>query len=234
MPESFGFNWLRSRFFVPIVVGSIVSLALYAGWHLAGIPWHGPRSWLNLALAWVAYLLSLALVRFEQTSPNSRAAWWGLFLVWLGFFPNAPYLVTDLLYLPKFPSELWLSIGLFLCFSLAGLLISVSSLYLVHTNLRERLGTTMAGAAVCIVILLSGVGVFLGRFLRLNTWDLVTNPEKILKDMETGLRNPANHTDPLYFSLGFAGLLGLCYLVFRAIRNGPRSREEQETMGSWE
>jgi uncharacterized membrane protein len=218
--------WLQSRLIFSVTSVSALAIALLACWHSTGIPWDGPRLHLNLALAWVPYLCSLGLVWLEQEAPQHKAAWWLLFAVWLAFFPNAPYLVTDLLYLPQFQEKLWYSIGMFLTFSMAGLLLSMVSLYLVHSMLRVRLPAGLPGAIVLLVLLLSGLGVFLGRFVRLNSWDLLTNPRDVLADLMTKLNDPSYHADPFYFSLGFALLLGVCYGVFVSVRNAPRSREE--------
>jgi uncharacterized membrane protein len=90
-----------------------------------------------LFLAWIPYLCSLGLVVLSRRTPDASVLWWGLFAVWLAFFPNAPYLITDWLYLPYFQTELWYSICLFMTFSLSGLLLTVISLYLVHNQLSD-------------------------------------------------------------------------------------------------
>lgn len=219
-------GWLRSRFFFAVAAVSAVAIGLFAARHLTDEPWAGPRLHLNLALAWVPYLCSLLLVVIHQRAPENRVAWWALFAVWLAFFPNAPYMVTDWLYLPNFREELWYSIGIFGTFSLAGLLLAVTSLYLVHTLLRVRLGSVVSWAMVFLVLLLSGLGVFLGRFVRLNSWDLVTDPATALAGLTEKLGDPADRASSLYFSLGFALLLAMCYAVFFSLRNAPHSREE--------
>ena len=224
-------RWLRSRFFFPVAGVSILAMTWFVGWHFRGEPWNGPRLPWNLTLAWVPYLCSLGLVWLHQHAPHRRGLWWGLFVVWFAFFPNAPYLVTDWLYLPNFHEDLWYSIGLFLTFSISGLLLSLASLYLVHTLLRTRGGVIETWLVVGLVCLLSGVGVFLGRFVRLNTWDLVTRPGAILEDTLKYVRDPAPHARPLYFSLGFAVLLAVCYFAFVSVRRAPRSREEERAWG---
>jgi len=78
------------------------------------------------------------------------------------------------------------------------------------------------------MFVLSGLGVFMGRFLRLNSWDLVTRPGKIIDDLATRVHDPAAQVNPLAFSLGFALLLAVCYWVFQSIRHAPHSREEQQ------
>jgi uncharacterized membrane protein len=220
-------RWLRSRFFFPLAAISVFAVGMRAGWAALGEPWLGPRLLLNLALAWVPYLLSLSLVALSQRRETRPLAWWSALALWAIFFPNAPYLITDWLYLPSFADELWYSIGLFMAFSLSGLLLSIISLYLVHGALRIRWGRVEAGLAIGVMFILSGVGIFLGRFLRLNSWDLFTNPKKVVDELAMRASRPEAHVNPLAFSLGFALLLAVCYGVFAAIRNAPRSREEE-------
>jgi uncharacterized membrane protein len=224
-------GWLRSRFFFAVTAVSALSMALFGSWHLTDEPWAGPRLHLNLALAWAPYLCSLLLVALHQQAPKSRVVWWVVFAVWLAFFPNAPYLVTDWLYLSNFREDLWYSIGIFGTISSAGLLLSVTSLYLVHTLMRVRLSPVVSEPMVFLVLLLSGLGVFLGRFVRLNSWDLVTDPRAVLTALAEQPGDPAYHANSLYFSLGVALLLGLCYAVFVSLRYAPRSREELRGWG---
>jgi uncharacterized membrane protein len=223
--------WLRTHFFYPLVAISLLAIAMFLGWRLTGQPWGGPRLLLNLGLAWCPYILSLGLAQLWRHLPQARTAWWILFAVWLAFFPNAAYLITDWLYLPHFRTELWYSIGLFMTFSLCGILLSVTSLYLVHTMLRARMGPVESGTIVGVALLLSGLGVYLGRFVRLNSWDLVTAPRKVLDDVTEHLSNPAYDANPLYFTLGFALLLAVMYGVFVSLRNAPRSHTE---IAAWE
>jgi uncharacterized membrane protein len=226
-------HWLRAHFVYPVAAVSTL-LALFADWRHTAEPWAGPRLLWNLALAWVPYLCSLGLVLLGQWPSRCRGLWWGLFAAWLAFFPHAPYLITAWLYMPNFSAELWYSIGLFMTFSLSGvsgLLLSVISLYLVHTLLRTRLGPVEGGAVLSLVFLLSGLGVFMGRFLGLTSWDLVTRPGTVLENLVEHLRDQTYHSNPLYFSLGFATLLGVCYFVFLALRHAPRSQEEVRAWG---
>ena len=83
--------------------------------------------------------------------------------LWLAFFPNAPYLVTEWLHLSRLHEELWFSIAIFTAFSLCGLQLTATSLYLVHTQVRVRHGSSVGWVFVISVLLLSGLGVYLGK-----------------------------------------------------------------------
>jgi uncharacterized membrane protein len=220
-------GWLRSRFFGPLALASLLGLALFAGWDAATArPWNGPRLHLNLTLAWVPYVCALWAVAVHQRARHARLRLWLLGLCWLAFFPNAPYLITDWLYLPGWTAELWYSIVLLTTFSMCGVLLSVVSLYLMHELVRVRRGAVEGWCVAGTAILLGGLGVYLGRFLRLNSWQLVTAPGQVWRDVTTLLHEHAEHPSPVGFTIVFDVLLLVFYLVFRAIRLAPRSREE--------
>jgi uncharacterized membrane protein len=220
-------HWLRARFFFALVLPTSVALALFAGWHVWFDSWPGPRLHLNLGLAWVPYLCSLWAVASAERSPRPVRPMLLPGVLWLAFFPNAPYLVTDWLYVENLEEHLWYGIALFTAFSSCGLLLAVISLYLMHTLVRVHLGRTAGLVVVGVVVVLSGFGVYLGRFLRLNSWDLVLRPGAVL-DALARLNKPEDHAGPLAFTVMFTVLLSVGYLVFQAIRRAPRSREEQQ------
>src|SRR5581483_6116125 len=90
-------HWLSARMFPPVAVTTGVAVAFLVGWEAGLGAWTGPRLLVNLALAWVPYLCSLAAVLAAERRPHSlRPVLPGA--LWLVFFPNAPYLVTDWLY----------------------------------------------------------------------------------------------------------------------------------------
>ena len=171
----------------------------------------GPRFgflWWNLFLAWVPWLLSSAL-RFTRRG----VFFWPLLLAWLAFFPNAPYLLTDLVHLKaRPPVPLWFDVLFLASFAWAGCLLGWDSLSQVHAQLRERCGARISGALIVGAVLLCGVGVFLGRFERLNSWELVTDPLQVATTSLEALLQPRAGV----FSIAFASFVGAGYLFTRA------------------
>jgi uncharacterized membrane protein len=191
------------------------TLALAALTFLAGGLWFaraaqaGPHFtflWWNLFLAWVPWVVSF-------TMRQAPKLFWPLGAVWLAFFPNAPYLLTDLVHLkPRAGVPLWFDVLLFAGFAFVGCALGWDSLSLVHRELVRRLGERLAALGVAAVVLLTGVGVFLGRFERLNSWELVTDPQQVALTASAALVEPK----ALVFSLAFAGFVGAGYLFTRA------------------
>jgi uncharacterized membrane protein len=100
-----------------------------------------------------------------------------LAIPWLVFLPNAPYLVTDLVHLREgTPVPIWVDAAMLSAFAGAGLLLGAASLLQVTRLARELWGPIPAAALAIVVTGLVGVGIYIGRFLRWNSWDLATDP----------------------------------------------------------
>jgi len=173
----------------------------------------------NLGLAAIPLAVATLAIRVAPKSP--RVAWI-LLSVWLAFFPNAPYLLTDLIHLRARPDcPLWFDWLLFVSAAGAGWLIGIVSLAQVHHHLRGRYSSMKANAAIVAVVALSAFGIYLGRFLRWNSWDVVTRPGHLLGELCSILLNPLDHPRMLAYSFGVAVILGLSYfgplVIFRTL-----------------
>lgn len=173
--------------------------------------------WWNLFLAWVPWVVSLVLPRVKP-----GALFWLLTAVWLAFFPNAPYLLTDLVHLKwRSPIPLWFDVLFLASFAWAGCLVGWDSLSRVHDALLERYGALRAGAFVMLCVALCGVGVFLGRFERLNSWELVTAPTRVFASSIESLQQPR----ALLFCVAFAAFVGAGYVFTRARTSASHAAE---------
>ncbi|HMF43570.1 MAG TPA: DUF1361 domain-containing protein [Polyangia bacterium] len=170
----------------------------------------------NLVLAWVPLLMSLLIVR--RHGPGRRPSRLGslaLGAVWLAFFPNAPYLVTDLIHLRAHGFVLLLYDAMMVfAFALTGICIAFLSLWLIHRLVERRLGRTGGWAFVGAVAGLTGFGVFLGRFPRWNSWDLVTRPGELFVTLADHVQDPLAHPRAIGVTLMMAGLFVIAYLMF--------------------
>lgn len=131
---------------------------------------------LNLALAWTPMLLSIAIWR---TSPVRRLTLAGLSGTWLLFFPNAFYITTDLIHTQKFGTDgvhRWYDILMTGCFAATGLFLGSFALLLLHVQVRARRGAVAGWLFSATVLALGSFGIYLGRFVRLNSWDVITQP----------------------------------------------------------
>jgi uncharacterized membrane protein len=133
----------------------------------------------NELLAWIPALLAYGLWRRDLLGHARGWLFWGTGLLWLLFFPNAPYIVTDLIHLKKYGMDgipKWFDAILVMAFAWTGLGLGFLSLYLVQQVVRRHIGWRMGWIVVVIAQALAAVGVLLGREMRLNSWDVLTRP----------------------------------------------------------
>ena len=168
----------------------------------------------NLILAWIPLLLAL-LVYDRYRRGRSLLVLAPALVLWLLFLPNAPYIVTDFVPLSAgSPAPLWLDGVEVSAFAWTGILLGFVSLYLVHAVARHRLGAVPSWIGVLCVLGLVGVGVYLGRVKRWNSWDLLTQPGARLAQLHAHLGDPASLTRAVGISLAVTCLLAAAYLVF--------------------
>lgn len=184
---------------------------------LARSRWVGTNEYDNLAwnlfLAWVPFVIALGVYDLYRrgVSPLRLVP---AALLWLVFLPNAPYLVTDFVYLREFrDAPLWYDAVMLTTFAGVGLLLGFLSLYLMHTVARRAFGVTAGWASVAIVLAVAGFGVYLGRVVRFNSWDIVTDPSRLARDLWQGASNPLAHPWAIAASVVLGALLIGGYLV---------------------
>ena len=160
----------------------------------------------NLLLAWLPWVLSA----FCAARPRSLLTLLAFTGPWLLLLPNAPYLITDLVHLKeRHGVPLSFDVLIFTAFALAGCVLGWSSLRHMHESWATRFSPRVAFVADLTFIALTGFGVYLGRFLRFNSWDVVTDP---LSLFSTAL-DTATEPLALAFSLGFSALFGAGFLL---------------------
>ena len=116
----------------------------------------------NLFLAWIPFVISLYVYEGYRRRAAALSLWAGG-LLWLVFFPNAPYIVTDLKYLRTWTgAPIWYDAILLSAAAGAGLLLGFASLYVMQTVIRRALGTLSAWLFVVGVLGLSFFGVYFG------------------------------------------------------------------------
>jgi len=186
----------------------------------------------NLILAWIPLLIALIVYdRYRRGRPLLLLA--PALVLWLLFLPNAPYIVTDFVHLSAgSPAPLWLDGVEVSAFAWTGMLLGFVSLYLVHAVARHRLGAVPSWIGVLCVLGLVGVGVYLGRVKRWNSWDLLTQPGARLAQLHAHLGDPASLTRAVGIRLAVTCLLAAAYLVFyvlMAVRlDAPATRRARD------
>ena len=167
----------------------------------------------NLFLAWIPFVLAI-LVYDGQRRGTRRSALVVLGALWLVFFPNAPYIVTDFVHLDHDPlSPYWYDAFTIGAFAATGLFLGLGSLYLVQHVVRKGLGSRAGWLTAAAALLLGSVGIYLGRFVRLNSWDLWTSPHYFAHLAHERLADPFGNPRLIAITLASTFLLAAAYLV---------------------
>lgn len=202
---------------VTVLLSSLFSVGLFAVRAIAG---ESDRYWFlnwNLLLAWLPLLFALALRRRLRTNPWLSWRSLVLTLLWLGFLPNSFYLVSDFIHLHESGEvSLLYDIVLFMSFTLNGFMLGFSSVYLVHKELLKKIRRRDTHLIIAAVLLLSSFAIYLGRYQRWNTWDVLVNPAGLLFSVSDRFINSGNNPQMFTTTLMFFALLASIYaLIWR-------------------
>lgn len=174
----------------------------------------------NLFLAFVPWLFTLILTM----SPNlqkSRLAVFGMLGVWLLFFPNASYILTDLFHLSHNSSmPIWFDLVLILSFAWTGLLYGFLSLWNLEELMEQFLSKRTITLLSVVLLFISSFGIYIGRYLRWNSWDILHHPTKLMGDIGDRIINPFDHTRTWGVTVFMGLFLAMLYFTFRFLRKG--------------
>lgn len=201
----------RSWAGVGLVVG--ISLLLYV-LRLVGYGNYFSYMVWNLLLAVIPFGLGIYLIkRLANTSwlatPNLL-----LTVVWLGFLPNSFYMVTDLIHVAEVDtSTIVFDTVMLLSFAITGLLLGYASVLMIHKALLQRVRRRSAAYIIALVFLLCSYAIYLGRYMRWNTWDVLINPLGLIANIIDSFVVPQEGSPMLQTTLLFFVFIGGLYLA---------------------
>jgi len=204
----FAHNKYRLMMFFLLAGATIFSVAIwrvrsdYSGsGRYAFLIWNLFLAWIPFIISYFTYTLTLCRKWIYVVIPVAA-------FLWLIFFPNAPYILTDFQHLANRTKELpiWYDVMMLIWFAFTGLLLGMVSLFLMQEIIRREFGRWPGWAFVGLVAGLSAAGVYMGRFLRWNSWDILYNPTGIALYSFERAQNPSLQ------SIGFIGLFGAFFL----------------------
>lgn len=166
------------------------------------LPW-------NLFLAFVPYWITQLVTSRIDIIENR----WKLFLVvvvWLLFIPNAFYIITDLVHFTRVRSApKWFDLLLIFSFAWNGIMFGIVSLRKVEVISAVIRGKHFSVTLVFAVMWLNALGIYIGRYLRFNSWDVITDPFSLVAEISDLLFNPLQN--------GVAWGMTFCYAVFMTL-----------------
>lgn len=169
----------------------------------------------NIFLAILPFIVSSILSWRENLGKLSKLVFVLGSLIWILLLPNAPYIVTDFIHLGRGHGAPVLY-DAFLLFSSAwlGLLLFMYSLRHVENIIRVKYGNIIADIKVPSIILLVSVGIYIGRYLRFNSWDVFTDPSFFGNTWQT-LTHPIHFNEALIFVLPCFFFLYIIYIAWK-------------------
>jgi uncharacterized membrane protein len=214
-------------------VAIVLALALSSCGALVVLRMARNLSFNYLFLVWNLVLATLPLV-FSSTLTyvqDENGAFSGRFLtrswklcsawLWLLFFPNAPYIVTDLVHLKDIHGKaLWLDLLMVSSCALTGLALGYASLAQMHGLFERANRPRMAWGFLAATFFLSGFGIYLGRFQRWSSVDILRRPVSLLPDIADRFINPLHRPRTWGVTIGFSIFLALGYALIRLIQTG--------------
>lgn len=184
-----------------------VRIVLTGTLHLWFVVW-------NLALAWVS--LAIIWVLVNRLRKDRWLSWQNVSLsvLWLMFLPNTWYVLTDFVHVSANGeiSQLF-DIVLMGVLIVCGFILGFTSLYLMHKQLLKKLSERASSLVVALIILISSFGIYIGRDLRWNSWDVVTNPSGVIISVSDRVIDPFGHPRAINMTGLFFVLISVMYLA---------------------
>ncbi|MEO7839546.1 MAG: DUF1361 domain-containing protein [Anaerolineales bacterium] len=169
--------------------------------HYAFLIWNLFLAWIPFIIAYITYIVSINRKWIYVIIPVAA-------FFWLIFFPNAPYILTDFQHLAGTWDDVpvWYDVMLLIWFAFTGLLLGMVSLFLMQEIIRREFGRWVGWAFVALVTGLSSAGIYMGRFLRWNSWDILQNPAGL------AIYTFERMLDPSLQAIGFTTLFAAFFL----------------------
>ena len=167
----------------------------------------------NLFLAWIPFALAV-FVYDRWGRRRGGLLLLALGVLWLLFFPNAPYIATDFVHLRHDPqAPFWYDAVTIAAFAWMGVLLGFASLYLMQTVVRQWRGAVAGWIFAFGAIALGSLGIYLGRFLRLNSWDAVEHPSVLPRILHAVARDPFAYQEAIAVTIVFTAALSFAYFL---------------------
>lgn len=207
--------------FIAFITGMIICRILYSGSiRYLFLLW-------NLFLAWVPFQVSLFLT--QKWEINKWKSWF-LLAGWLLFFPNALYIITDLIHLEaKTNVPVWYDAVLLFTSAITGLVLAFASLYKVEQFFNRKLGSSATNKLILFCLFIGSFGVYLGRFLRWNSWDVITNPLELAREIGARFFFPIAYYHTWAITILLTCLFSLLYFAVKKLTIRRFSVEEEDS-----
>jgi len=171
----------------------------------------------NIFLAFIPFIISSFLLFYVKEKKIKKSLFIIGIFIWLLFIPNAPYIVTDFIHLGEIRT-IPILFDIFLLFSSAtlGLILGFSSLFHLEQIIKIRFSRVKTNLIMSLIILLISFGVYLGRFLRFNSWDVFFNHTSLIKNVWQVFSRSGSNFEVYLYTLLFFCFLSLFYEAWKS------------------
>ncbi len=210
----------RMQYIIALGISSLVSIGLFAfGSYRNHDTSYSYLIW-NLFLAWLPLIFSVRLIMVLRHKLWSSWEAIGWSILWLLFLPNSFYMISDFIHIQELQhADIVADALMFTSFIFTGVVLGFSSLYPVHLELKKRFEANVAAFWIATTLLASSTAIYIGRDLRWNSWDVLTNPGGLLFDVSERLLNPSSYPEMFVIILSFwVLLLSMYYVMWHGVR----------------
>lgn len=164
----------------------------------------------NLFLAFIPYLF-ISYLKTQITIQKSRIKTFTFLFLWLLFLPNSFYILTDLIHLSQSSNHLfWFDLVVISSYALIGFTIGIISLIEFENIIKTYTSPLITNLIMPVICFLSGIGIYLGRILRYNSWDIISDPLEIVRAIFLAVSS--------YHALLFSFYFGVYIYLFLSLK----------------
>ncbi len=193
-----------------------------------------------LFMPWNIILALIPLILAGKFSAYKGAKLWLLAFVWLLFLPNSFYVVTDIIHLNspqvlleniRGPFVSYDNVGhltivydalyLFVCATVS-FVYGLESIRLFKNKFASIIKKSTMKIMLSLTFFLSGIAIYLGRYVRLNSWDIVMRPWQIVIDILDLFIKPAQYTKEWIVVLSFSFVIAMLHYIYDLLINNVK------------
>ena len=173
----------------------------------------------NMFLAFIPYLISSWMLWYSDNKKPYKLFMIIGFVAWIIFLPNAPYLVTDLIHTGRIMVvPVFYDLTVLFSSALVGLLFAFYSLSHIERIFLKKFGNKATTLCMIVVIFISSFGIYLGRFIRFNSWHILTDVSSVFLKVWAIISKPYTHQDVYLFSTFFFFFIFMLYQAWKYSR----------------
>ncbi len=181
----------------------------------------------NLFLAFIPFAITQWL-SFNSRVTESKVKLAAILFLWLLFIPNSFYILTDLFHLDNFDTApKWFDLLLIFSFAWNGIVLGIVSIRSIEMILEKITGRGFSLFIVFTVMWLNAFGIYIGRYLRFNSWDVIAQPFSLFKEMFEVLFHPLENKMGWGMIAVYAVFMTVLYITIKKLGENFHKQNQQ-------